>query len=84
MCRCDTRATRGSRRESYPRSTRAGRVSREGGSRQDSRQPRTRRKTVTPSRATPPDQVTQKPFGATHRAMLAIAQCPGTVTVLQA
>jgi predicted amidohydrolase YtcJ len=34
---------------------------------------------VTASRGIPPDQVTQKPFGATHRAMLAIAQCPGTV-----
>jgi hypothetical protein len=35
------------------------------------------RETVTASRAVAPDQVTQKPFWATHRAMLAIAQCPG-------
>jgi hypothetical protein len=65
-----------------PERPHAGRVRREGGSRQDSRQPRPWRKTVTPSRAVPPDQVTQKPFGATHQAMLAIAQCPGTVKKL--
>jgi hypothetical protein len=36
------------------------------------------------SRATPPDQVTQRPFGATRWAMFAVAQCPGTVDRLVA
>ena len=63
MCRCDTRATRGSRRESYPGAPSC--RTREQGRRipPGSRQPCTRRKTVTPSRAIPPDQVTQDRSG---------------------
>src|ERR1700756_4348741 len=79
MCRCDTRATGGSGRESYPgappcRTRAQGRrippgLTAAAPAAED-------RDALTGHPAGPGDP---GPFGATHRAMLAIAQCPGTV-----